>query len=145
MYHVLLFTDFVQDPEVRYSIGYLFIFFTAIFISVCCCFACFVVCRVNHRAGVFFPYLSTAFWFVNLKLPPLSCSFSSKLLLTFTFSCCCYFRRNYDDVRLWNTTITRFFRSKWPLPPGSRKNGRNLPENLKVRLQNHLCGLLLSK
>ena len=28
MYHVLLFTDFVQDIELRYSIGYSFIFFT---------------------------------------------------------------------------------------------------------------------
>ena len=34
LYHVLLFTDFVYDPEIRYSIGYLFIFFTGIFISV---------------------------------------------------------------------------------------------------------------
>jgi len=34
MYHVLLFTDFVGDIPIRYSIGYSFIFFTGIFISV---------------------------------------------------------------------------------------------------------------
>ena len=34
MYHVLLFTDFVLDAELRYIIGYSFIFFTGVFISV---------------------------------------------------------------------------------------------------------------
>jgi len=34
MYHVLLFTDFVGDIPVRYEIGYSFIFFMALFISV---------------------------------------------------------------------------------------------------------------
>ena len=34
MYHVLLFTDFVHDPHMRYMIGYCFIFFTFVFISV---------------------------------------------------------------------------------------------------------------
>ena len=33
MYHVLLFTDFVQDVELRYAIGYSFIAFTGVFIS----------------------------------------------------------------------------------------------------------------
>ena len=34
MYHMLLFTDFVQDVNVRYWIGYLFIGFMLVFISV---------------------------------------------------------------------------------------------------------------
>ena len=34
MYHVLLFTDFVHDVELRYIIGYSFIGFTGIFITV---------------------------------------------------------------------------------------------------------------
>ena len=34
MYHVLLFTDFVLDLDLRYKIGYWFIFFIFVFISV---------------------------------------------------------------------------------------------------------------
>ena len=34
MYHVLLFTDFIADPELRYTIGYFFIGFIGIFICV---------------------------------------------------------------------------------------------------------------
>ena len=33
MYHVMLFTDFVLEPELRYKIGWSFIFCTGIFIS----------------------------------------------------------------------------------------------------------------
>ena len=34
MYHMMLFTDFVSDAAIRYGIGYSFIFFVTIFISV---------------------------------------------------------------------------------------------------------------
>ena len=34
MYHVLLFTDFILDPVMRYTIGYFFIGFIGVFISV---------------------------------------------------------------------------------------------------------------
>ena len=34
MYHMMLFTDFVSDAEIRYGIGYSFIIFVTIFISV---------------------------------------------------------------------------------------------------------------
>ena len=34
MYHMLLFTDFVSDPNLRYAIGYSFIGFVIIFIVV---------------------------------------------------------------------------------------------------------------
>ena len=34
MYHVLLFTDFVGDVDMRYNIGYSFIIYIAIFICI---------------------------------------------------------------------------------------------------------------
>jgi len=37
MYHLLLFTDFIQDVNLRYNVGYSFIFFSLFFITVHLC------------------------------------------------------------------------------------------------------------